>query len=44
MPKSPTMAQRVEWHAGHEEACGCRPVPESLAAEVRTFKAKKRSD
>lgn len=35
MPENPTRTQRVQWHAGHAEACGCRPVPDDLAEEVR---------
>ncbi|MBI3841365.1 MAG: CoA-binding protein [Thaumarchaeota archaeon] len=35
MPESPTRAQRAQWHFEHAEACGCRPVPEDLADEVR---------
>ncbi len=38
MPRNPTREQRVEWHAAHEDACGCRPVPESLEADVRALK------
>jgi len=34
MPENPTRQQRVEWHRGHEENCGCRPVPDGLRAEV----------
>ena len=34
MPKNPTRAQRVKWHAEHELACGCRPVPASLMLDV----------
>jgi hypothetical protein len=34
MPKNPTRAERVEWHAEHELACGCRPVPPSLMFDV----------
>ena len=30
MPKNPTLAQRVEWHRAHAQACACRPVPPSL--------------
>ncbi|MDA4120939.1 MAG: hypothetical protein OK404_00855 [Thaumarchaeota archaeon] len=35
MPASPTREQRVQWHFEHAAACGCRPVPENLAKEVR---------
>ena len=34
MPKNPTRRQRVAWHAAHAAACGCRPVPPGLAANV----------
>ena len=40
MPASPTRAQRVEWHAEHSVACGCRPVPSGLAAEVKALRKK----
>jgi len=38
MPPNPTREQRVEWHAAHEDACGCRPVPDGLKQDVRAFK------
>ena len=34
MPKNPTVAQRVEWHRGHEVSCGCRPMPVSIKAVI----------
>ena len=34
MPPGATRTQRVRWHADHEKACGCRPVPPSLKADV----------
>ncbi len=34
MPANPTRQQRLEWHFDHTEKCDCRPVPESLEAEV----------
>ena len=40
MPKSPTKEQRLRWHEAHAEACGCRPVPPSLAAEIEALKKK----
>ncbi len=43
MPENPTRAQRVEWHAEHEDSCGCRPVPENLKAEVRALKKSRAS-
>jgi hypothetical protein len=41
MPQNPTRAQRVEWHAEHELACGCRPVPASLTPDVKAFNKKR---
>lgn len=41
MPKNPTRAERVEWHAEHELACGCRPVPASLMLDVVTLSKKR---
>ena len=38
MPASPTRLQRIEWHAEHSVACGCRPVPADLAAEVKALR------
>ena len=29
-----SMDRRVEWHLEHAEACGCRPVPATVAAEL----------
>ena len=43
MPDNPSRAQRVEWHSEHAVACGCRAVPESLAAEVKALNRKKGS-
>jgi hypothetical protein len=40
MPKNPTEEQRVQWHAAHAEACGCRAVPPALAAKIRALKRK----
>lgn len=37
MPPKPTRRQRVEWHAEHAGACGCREVPPNLAADVRAL-------
>ncbi|MDA4126485.1 MAG: hypothetical protein OK452_04685 [Thaumarchaeota archaeon] len=41
MPKNPTRAQRVQWHAEHELACGCRPVPASIEADVAASNKKR---
>jgi hypothetical protein len=43
MPKNPTPEQRLEWHLAHAQACGCRPVPPSLAAQLRAAVGKRRS-
>ena len=37
MAANPTREQRVRWHFDHAEACGCRPVPESLGDDVRSM-------
>lgn len=37
MSANPSRAQRIEWHAEHSDACGCRPVPPSLAADVKAL-------
>jgi hypothetical protein len=34
MPKKPTREQRYAWHLEHEQACACRPMPESLRREI----------
>lgn len=41
MPANPTREERVEWHAEHAVACGCRHVPASLDADVRSFRSKR---
>jgi len=41
MPRNPTRAQRVAWHAEHFEACGCREVPPGLVADVKALNKKK---
>lgn len=35
LPKNPSMADRIFWHAEHAKACGCRPIPESVRAAMR---------
>jgi hypothetical protein len=40
MPQYPTRAQRVQWHAEHKLACGCRPVPASLILDVAALSEK----
>ena len=34
MPKNPTLEQRVAWHIAHSAACGCRPMPATVVAEL----------
>ncbi|MGV8841481.1 MAG: hypothetical protein ACWA6X_14415 [Bauldia sp.] len=34
MPPRATLDQRVTWHIEHAAACGCRPMPESIVAEL----------
>ena len=29
-----TLAQRVTWHVAHAKACGCRPMPATVVAEL----------
>ena len=35
MPQNPTLDQRIAWHVEHTAQCGCRPVPDKLAEEMR---------
>jgi hypothetical protein len=41
MPPNPTREQRIAWHAEHAAACGCRPVPTDLLADVEASDRKK---
>ncbi|MBN8995890.1 MAG: hypothetical protein J0H63_06725 [Rhizobiales bacterium] len=34
MPRRATLDQRIAWHLAHSGACGCRPIPGRLAAEI----------
>jgi hypothetical protein len=34
MPKKAMMAERLKWHTAHAKACGCRPIPKSVATEI----------
>ncbi|MEK6698102.1 MAG: hypothetical protein AABZ10_03560 [Nitrospirota bacterium] len=36
MPKNATLDERVQYHLEHSKKCGCRPVPESVLAYVRS--------
>jgi len=35
MPKKPTLAQRMKWHAAHQQHCSCRPVPAGLLKQMK---------
>jgi hypothetical protein len=35
MPRPATLADRVRWHVAHAKACACRPIPATVAAELR---------
>ena len=35
MPARPTIDQRIRWHLEHRKHCGCRPIPEKLAAAMK---------
>lgn len=34
MPPKASREQRIEWHAAHATACGCRAIPESIRPDV----------
>jgi len=43
MPPRATRQQRVQWHAAHASACGCRAIPESIRKEIEALiKSRKR--
>jgi hypothetical protein len=35
MPRNPSLEQRIKWHMKHSKNCGCRPMPQSVAAEIK---------
>ena len=35
MPVNATLDQRITWHLEHAKACGCRPVPDKPAEEMK---------
>ena len=35
MPTRATLNQRVTWHVAHAKACGCRPMPPTVVAELK---------
>jgi hypothetical protein len=34
LPRDAPPEERVAWHVAHAEACGCRPIPASVAREI----------
>jgi hypothetical protein len=36
MPRNASIDDRIRWHVAHARACACRPIPESVAREIRT--------
>ncbi len=40
MPKNPSLADRVNWHIEHANACKCRQIPSSILKEIRKKKIK----
>jgi hypothetical protein len=43
MPPRATREQRIDWHAAHAAACGCRVIPESIGTDVeKLLKRRKR--
>ncbi|WP_456718900.1 MULTISPECIES: hypothetical protein [unclassified Bradyrhizobium] len=34
MPLLATREQRIKWHVAHAVACACRPIPDSIKADV----------
>jgi hypothetical protein len=35
MPRGAKMDERIRWHLAHAKACGCRPIPASVADAIR---------
>lgn len=35
MPRAVKMNERIRWHLAHAKACGCRPIPASVAEAIR---------
>ena len=47
MPRPASLTDRVRWHVAHAAACGCRPIPQSVArilAERRQRQVRKRGE
>ncbi|HZX34476.1 MAG TPA: hypothetical protein VFF09_03795 [archaeon] len=34
MPKNANIDQRIDWHARHQKACGCMPIPDKMKEEM----------
>ena len=34
MPKNANIDQRIDWHARHQKACGCMPIPDKVKEEM----------
>ena len=35
MPPGAKMDERIRWHLAHAKACGCRPIPASVAEAIQ---------
>ena len=35
MPKNATLVEKLQWHIAHEKNCSCRPMPETLRAQMK---------
>ena len=40
LPASASLDERVRWHIIHAAACGCRPIPKPVLAELRRRRRK----
>jgi hypothetical protein len=36
MPKNATLEQRVKWHIAHAKNCGCREMPKTILAAIKS--------
>ena len=34
MPARATLEQRIQWHVEHAKHCACRPIPDTVKAEI----------
>jgi len=44
MPKNPTEEERLAWHKGHAEGCGCREVPRGVRSTIAKGPARDSQD